>query len=426
VRYGGGGAKQAAAERAVACPLSFLETPRSVTLQRYATELHRWTGLGLALFVTLLSATGALLVFRAELDQALNRDLFVVHGRPELLGTNEVLRRVAMRYPGSRPVEVLYGQRAGEAWRVFIEPGERGSDRAREVFVNPHDGTLLGSRIHIDTAGASAPLDRRSLMMYVRRIHFELLLGERAYQLLGVVALIWLVTTCVGLYLAWPHRGSWRRVLTIKPSGGLLRGLFDAHRSVGLLASIVILPVLISALWWNIDYAVRPLVQALLPSTGSIELMEDHRLVSSPGDTLAPPEHIIAEALALFPGSAPSRLAFDYPMGQYIVWLDVPKGGPLVWLAPDMNGGGNAMVTFGIADGVVRNVIDARSARAGDIYAGLQYPMHTGALFGLPGRLLWLIAGLAPILLAGSGVYVWLERRRRVRRTLAAAEESAR
>lgn len=48
---------------------------------------------------------------------------------------------------------------------------------------------------------------------------------------------------------------------------------------------------------------------------------------------------------------------------------------------------------------------------AGDAYAAWQFPLHTGQFLGRYGQALWLLLGLVPLLLAASGVAMWLKKR---------------
>ena len=49
----------------------FLHQPQRVWLRRATFQIHLWTGLALGLYVVVLSITGSLLVYRAELDRFL-------------------------------------------------------------------------------------------------------------------------------------------------------------------------------------------------------------------------------------------------------------------------------------------------------------------------------------------------------------------
>ncbi|MDQ3196937.1 MAG: PepSY domain-containing protein [Pseudomonadota bacterium] len=66
-------------------------------------------------------------------------------------------------------------------------------------------------------------------------------------------------------------------------------------------------------------------------------------------------------------------------------------------------------------DGLDGNIVGARvpgQGSAGDVFAQLQFPLHSGRIAGLTGRIIIGLAGLATAMLAITGVIIWLKRRR--------------
>ena len=57
---------------------------------------------------------------------------------------------------------------------------------------------------------------------------------------------------------------------------------------------------------------------------------------------------------------------------------------------------------------------------AADIFVQLQFPLHSGRILGMPGRILMSVMGLIVAMLSITGIYIWLKKRRARKRTLAA------
>ena len=79
---------------------------------------------------------------------------------------------------------------------------------------------------------------------------------------------------------------------------------------------------------------------------------------------------------------------------------------------------GDTNVYVSMTDG---SVLDTRSlfgTTAGDAFLGWQRPLHTGEVFGVPGKLLVLVLGLVPVFLGATGIYLWLWRKLRARRPM--------
>jgi len=49
---------------------------------------------------------------------------------------------------------------------------------------------------------------------------------------------------------------------------------------------------------------------------------------------------------------------------------------------------------------------------AADIFVQMQFPLHSGRILGLPGRILISVMGVVVAMLSVTGVYVWLKKRR--------------
>ena len=68
--------------------------PQIVWLRKALFQVHLWTGIGLGLYVLLMSVTGSALVFRRELARSLAREPRVAVG-PGARMTEDELRQVA-------------------------------------------------------------------------------------------------------------------------------------------------------------------------------------------------------------------------------------------------------------------------------------------------------------------------------------------
>lgn len=62
--------------------------------------------------------------------------------------------------------------------------------------------------------------------------------------------------------------------------------------------------------------------------------------------------------------------------------------------------------------GEVVAVEDPEKFTGGETFFNLMWPLHNGEAFGLPGRILWCLTGLVPLVLYITGLTVWLRKRR--------------
>jgi len=62
---------------------------------------------------------------------------------------------------------------------------------------------------------------------------------------------------------------------------------------------------------------------------------------------------------------------------------------------------------------------------AGDIFMQAQFPLHSGRIIGIPGRILISIMGLTVAMLSVTGVVIWLRKKRAQQSRLALAGDAS-
>lgn len=81
----------------------------------------------------------------------------------------------------------------------------------------------------------------------------------------------------------------------------------------------------------------------------------------------------------------------------------------------DIMDSGTIRVFIDGRNGEVLGKFDHRNGTVGDKIRIWQFPLHSGQGFGMPGWVLVCLIGLIPPLLAITGVWLWLRRKRRRR-----------
>ena len=78
---------------------------------------------------------------------------------------------------------------------------------------------------------------------------------------------------------------------------------------------------------------------------------------------------------------------------------------------------GNPWLYFDARDGSPAGADVPGTGSAGDIFLQAQFPLHSGRIIGLPGRILVSCLGLAVAMLSVTGVVIWFRKRRAKART---------
>ena len=364
--------------------------PRRV--RRFWLALHRWLGFAILLFVVVAGVTGSAIAFWRGLDAWLNPDWYRVAPEGERLSLTELSANVVAGHPERKIHGLILPDRPDASLVVLLAADPQDMD---ELFMDPYTGSVLGVR---DTDVLS--VDREHLLPFLYRLHYSLHLGRVGEYLLGIAALLWLAVSVAGYWLAWPRGkkpGKWRKALSVKTSAGTPRFLFDLHRAGGLLFGVVLIVVAWTGLWWNMDYAVQPAVDRFLTTTPRYP--DIHVATSVAGD-IGPDR-----AMALAESARPKgSVYYIRPLADkqlYSVAMKQPG-------EADLYGRTTVYVTM---DGQIAHISGPAANKPGDSYAQWQLPLHTGQFLGLPGRVLWLVAGLTPLLLAITGTTLWLRKR---------------
>lgn len=393
------GPKQGAS-RPAACAGRLTVGYRRVRARRIWLGIHRWLGLAFGALLVLVGLTGSLIVFDHALDAWLNPDLFTrwAAGPPRPLAA--VLTAARAAAPDSRsPVSVSMPAVDYAVFTVsFSGPPPHG--RSVQVMVDPATARVLGRR-----DGDS------HLMTLVYALHSSLLLDEPlgipeggAYAV-GVAGLALMASLLSGLYLWWPRWDQLPHAVRVKRQGAK-RVTFDLHRAVGFWSLAILLTVAFS----GVSLVFRPWVAALV---GVVAPVESPRppVLSTPVAGAAPvsPDRALAIAAAQVPDGHPTWLDIPGdPTGVFRVWLRRSDDVRRVF--------GDTQIWIDQWSGAVLRVRDRRSLPAGERFLHWQFPLHSGEVFGLPGRLVVFGAGLLPTLLAVTGGLIWWRGRQARRR----------
>jgi uncharacterized iron-regulated membrane protein len=198
----------------------WVRQPQRVWLRRAAFQIHLWTGLGIGLYIAMLSLTGSALVYRNELDRyfATPRPRFEPN-RARL--TADQLRDAAeTAYPGWTVTRV--GDRISRRNPTIEIWVERGTDKKERLF-DPYTGADLGDSF---TTG-------EWFVLWLARLHDELLLDREGRWWNGLGSGIATLLFVTGAVVWWPGVTRWKRSLGVKWSAGWRRFNWDLHSAIG-------------------------------------------------------------------------------------------------------------------------------------------------------------------------------------------------
>ncbi|HBC07263.1 MAG TPA: peptidase [Rhodospirillaceae bacterium] len=396
-------------------------------MRRVLVVLHRWAGLSIAGFLIVAGLTGSLIAFQTELDSRLNPDLFRIDSRGAPLPVGDLVARVeawdARVRVRSAPVRVGDGFAASLFIRprVDAETGKPFDVEYDQVFADPVTGSVLGVR-----KWGAVHLDRRHLMPLIYRLHNSLLIpGPWGRWIMGGVALIWLFDCFFGFALTLP-RGTlplarWWPAWRVRPSGTAYRLNVDLHRAGGLWLWGLLFMLALSGIQLNLDREVfRPVVELFSPvartpfETRGIQPADETGALPFSAAVRRGAE--IAAGQGLVP---PSRLSHYIRYGLYLIEFGGPQHQAAAGLGP----------AYAVIDNRIGSLLGLRipgRGTAGEVFTQIQFPLHSGHIIGLPGRIVISVMGVVVVILSMTGAVIWWKKRgaRQVRaaRTTVVAE----
>ena len=407
--------------------------------------VHRYAGLLIAAFLFISGVTGAIISWDHELDDLLNPHLMEAKGEGPRLDPLEVAKQVEARDPRVTvtfvPLDPAPGESLGLGVAPVVDPatGKLHEPGYNEVFLDPATGQELGKR----EWGGVWPITRENLVSFLYVLHYSLHIPEMwgtdrvGLWLLGGIAIIWTLDCFVGFYLTLPARRRarearanaevtddeavpvgetrtwmqrWRPAWAVRWKGGATKLNFDLHRAFSLWTWALLFILAFTAfslnLYSEVFYPVMSKISQVTPS---------------PFDTRAPTP--LNEPI-------PARIGFAEIIdraraeGQVRGWKE-PAGS--VFYTPNYGiygisffkpgddhgaaGVGPPLLYFDGNDGRLLGTRQPWKGTAADLFVQAQFPLHSGRILGLAGRILISAMGLVVALLSITGVVIWAKKR---------------
>ncbi|HEY0622505.1 PepSY domain-containing protein [Sphingomonas sp.] len=378
--------------------------PDDGRLYRAIWRWHFYAGMFVVPFILLLSLTGAIYLFKPQLDAWQERHW---HSAPfqRIVSPDDQLKAALAAVPGAQFYS--YRMPPAPAGAAVIHIGLPDGSM-RDVGVSP-DGRVLGI----------ADPDAR-IAVTVSRIHGSLLMGKWGGLLVETAACWAILLIISGLYLWWPRGRGLGGVLW--PRIGARGRLFwrDLHAVTGFWVSGLALVLLLSGLPWTDGWAtafraVRAelgLVQGPQQWKGGIDFHAEHdhdammRAQAKPVTAglsltdiyLRAGLEDLPEPVVLTPPGAP--MPFGPPNGNVWKVSSETQNRPLARSVSFDPVTGKVVARERFAD---KHVIDR--------VIGYGIAWHEGQLFGWINQLIGVLTALALMTLAVSGVVMWWRRR---------------
>jgi uncharacterized iron-regulated membrane protein len=197
----------------------WIQRPQGVWLRKAFFQVHLWTGIGLGLYIFVVSISGSAIVFRTELSKRFEPQPKLVSVLARRLTSAELKQAAEHDHPNyvvSFQWDANQRNQATDVWMI------RGQDRIQRQY-DPYTGKDLGRSVPISLA----------FLGWMIELHGNLLAGSNGRMLNGVGAIFLVLLSFTGAIIWWPGIQTWRRSLTIDWSAPWKRLNWNLHGAVG-------------------------------------------------------------------------------------------------------------------------------------------------------------------------------------------------
>jgi len=363
-------------------------------LRRWAL-VHKWTSLACTAFLLVLCLSGLPLVFKDELRDLLNGETARAvppAGTPRV-DLDAVVETARRRHPGH------------VAWVVFVDDDE--PQITVSLLPSPKASPAQARRLEFDSRTGELlkeiePEETRSpdFLDVMLRLHRDLFAGLPGGLFLAAIGLVFAASLISGIVVYAPFM----RTLefgTVRRGGSARLRWFDLHNLLGIVTVAWALVVGVTGILNELS---TPLFQ-LFQATDVQAALQPWRGEAEPAaHELAPVEAAFNVVERALPGRVPITVVFPNDR----------VGGPnhyLIWTK------GRSALTARLFTPVL---VDARTGVLTTVLTMPWYlralqvsrPLHFGDYGGLPLKIIWALLDGVTIVVLGSGLYLWLSRRR--------------
>lgn len=362
-------------------------TPKAL---RTWSWLHKWSSLVCTVFMLLLCITGLPLIFHHEIGHALGTLVEppeMAPGTPHI-SMDRVMEIAQSRYPGKVGMFASQEEDDDRTWFVTLSQTPTTVTGLKQVAVDARTGEVL----------SEPPLDR-GFMYIMAKLHIDLFAGLPGSLFLGFMGMLLLVALASGVVLYAPFMRRLRFGEVRRERSTRIKWL-DLHNLLGIVTLAWLFVVgatgvintwadLFVGYWKNDQLAqmVAPYKGKPVPDKlGSLEAAVQTALRAEPD---------MAIKFIAFPGTS-----FSSPH-HYAVFMR-GKGALTSRILKPV-----------LVDAVTAELTDSRAMPWYYYILKVSQPLHFGDYGGRPMQIIWALLDIISIILLGSGLYLWLAKRKR-------------
>lgn len=366
---------------------------------------HLWLGLVSGIIVFIVSITGCFYAFQQEIKDAVEPWRFVEARDSRFVPPSVLLDTASVYVPDLQPTGLTYSDAEGAA-AVGFQSMEAGEMSFSVVFMDPYTGEFLKKQ---QTMGPGT-FDFFEFMLHGHQALW--LPYEIGRPVVGVGTLVFLLLLVTGLIMWWPKKwnsANYKKSFKIKWNGSFKRVNYDLHNVLGFYSLLLALILAVTGLVWSFEWFEDAIYYV---TSGGEEHSGHHH-----------PHSNTAEASLVDNDSIPAidrawlKVVEQEPdmQGMYLTPYPADEEDAIEIIAFQEKGTFYNMNEYFFDQYTLEPLQIDRYDEAGfaDKLSMLNYDIHVGAVWGLPGKILAFLVSLVCASLPVTGFLVWYNKKKK-------------
>lgn len=376
-------------------------------------NIHLWLGLSIGLLIFIISITGAIYAFQAEITNAFreeaiyNTETNIDHKKTLSIAvlekkvdayTNEKYPIHWVNIANNKNINYIfyYYETNPKAWNYFDE-----YIIYKSVYVNPFTGAVEGVYD-----------EKNSFFNIVKYIHWSFLLkGEWGTYVVGIPTLIFVIMLITGIILWWPKNKKARKQrfwFQWKNIKNWRRKNYDLHSILGFYASFIALIASITGLFYAFYFMQALLYFSFSGGETTYPSFDQYK-------TTAPIEsrtaHTLDKVAAKVEELYPNAYGYSIDLGHEHLDDHEHSNFSVFVQQLDYSYHINHAIIFDENSGEMLHNHSHDDKNFGEKFVAANYDIHLGSILGIWGKILAFIGSLVCASLPITGFLVWWGRR---------------
>lgn len=377
------------------------------SMKKIINKVHLILGLIIGLVIIIVALTGCIYAFQEEIQNLTQSYRFVEKQTTPLVPPTQLKDIAQKQLPGKAIHRVVYGEKERAASVTFYNSDP---DYYYIVYLNPYTGNVLKVK------DMNADFFR-----FILDGHFYLWLPPSIGQpTVAIATLIFVVMIITGIVLWWPkNKAAAKQRFSIKWSAKWRRKNYDLHNVLGFYASWVLIFIATTGLVWGFEWFSKSLYWV---TSGGKSLVEwspasSDTTKSNIQKYLSPVDYIWEKTMLANPSL--ESIEVDFPDNkQAAIGITTNTDAGTYWKADN-----RFYDQYTLKEIPVKHAYGRFNSQlsAADKIRRMNYDIHVGAIWGLPGKFLAFFASLICASLPITGFMIWWGRRYKDKAKIAAA-----